>query len=122
MLFNEFITDVYTAAVEGVSEEDWQFMSDTLKLLIPGEEVENFLFMAQHADENGIETLMSCMEDCLQLPDAKSNLETYLAVTPVVIPDEGEVVDLQTSINLKLAALYQTVYNAPATLEEDPTE
>lgn len=122
MLFNEFITDVYTAAVEGVSEEDWQFMKDTLKMLIAEEEIENFLVMAQNADENGIETLMSCMEDCLQLPNAKNNLEAYLAVTPIVIPDEGEVVDLQTSINLKLAALYQTMYNAPATLEEDPTE
>lgn len=119
MLFNEFITDIYTTAVSSdITEEDWQFLSDTLKLLINNEEVDNFLFMAQNVDENGIDTLMSCMEECMQLPEAQTNLENYLMVTPIVIPDEGEVVDLQTSVNLKLIALYDTVYKQ----EEDPTE
>jgi hypothetical protein len=106
LTFNKLIANLYTAAVEEADEEEIEFIKDVLKLLIDNDEVDNFLLMAQNVDENGIETLTSCMEECLQLENAQENLANYLMMTPMTMARRVDDTDLRTRINLQLMELY----------------
>lgn len=119
LTFNKLIANLYIAAVEEANDDELEFIKGVLKLLIDNEEVENFLMMAQQVDENGIETLTSCMEDCLQLQNAQENLANYLMMTPMTMARRvDEDLDLKTRVNLQLMELYGTMLAAI----DNPTE
>ena len=117
MSFNDYIKEICLAIVETYSEEDALYLKNILKLLIKEEEIDRILFATEHLDEEGLNSLMSCMEGCAQNRNAAVNVESYLMTTPMTLADEQDIVDIKAIADLKLINLYNDMYR-----NENPTE